>query len=119
VNAMAEFARARIAEESFVAAAAQEADRELEGMGMPIAEPADRFIGEHLALWNPVRMSAEVAAKRAVLDRHGHLLKLRAEHPDDLATAGALLESLRTVGLLVQPWAGQHPDFDPTWRTPE
>ena len=77
-------------------------------------------IGEHVARWDPARVLAEVAAKRAILDRYESYLdqaaRLRRTGERDLATSGALLAMLGAVKLLAQPHA-EHPDFDPAWRT--
>lgn len=81
---------------------------------------------EYIVRWDPARVLAEIAAKRAILDLH----ELVTPHDDDdLAPWRESQPGLQlcrecdwkpfpcpTVRLLAQPYA-DHPDFDPTWRT--
>jgi hypothetical protein len=66
---------------------------------------------EHMARWDPARVLAEVAAKRAVLELHDDPSGLHVCE-DQLADAS----ECRTLRAVAQPYAS-HPDFDPTWRT--
>lgn len=74
----------------------------------------DRTIKEHIARHDPVRVLADVAAKRQVVDRYERAMANRRAHPDDLATAGALLALRGVVQLLASPYV-DHPDFDAAW----
>jgi hypothetical protein len=72
----------------------------------------------HIARWDPARVLAEVAAKRAVLDECAAAIKA-GELQDgttwnDMAVGAEL--AIDVVRLLVQPYADR-PGFDPIWRT--
>jgi hypothetical protein len=122
---LAAYLRARLAEEEQVAAAALEDDRHLEAMGMPIAEPASPEIADHI----PVRMAAEVAAKRAVLALYElSIAETKAERDwafleapmPPMPTRALPLGSTRGLELAVQALAqvfATRDDFDPSWRT--
>ena len=112
-TALIDFLRARLDEDESVAAAALESDRHFEAIGMPIAEPGDAAIAEHLAHWNPVRMAAEVAAKRAIIEQHQ---PANPEDEDQHCLGCADMMPCPTLISLAQPY-DQHPDFDPAWRT--
>ena len=79
---------------------------------------------QHIARWDPARVLAEAAAKRAIIERHESNVRLLAratEHGDDQdrAILGIRVsESYWHVRLAAQPHAG-HPDFDLDWRLPE
>lgn len=64
-------------------------------------DPAD---ADHIARHDPARVLAEVAAKRAIVERYMHL----AEHGD----SG---DARWVLPLLAQPNA-DHPDYDPAWN---
>lgn len=79
------------------------------------------FVARH----DPVRVLAEVAAKRAILDLHATAQTARGREerqpywscptcdpypPMDAPSPG----SCATLRLLVQPYAG-HPEFHPSW----
>ena len=81
---------------------------------------------EHIAYWNPTRILAEIAAKRAILGQATRF----AHHPDwcgrwtglafdedESCTCGGAAEAEREIALIfAQPFA-EHEDFDPAWRT--
>jgi len=71
--------------------------------------------GVHAARHDPARVLREVEATRAVLAEYEHALERRAEHPDDVASAGALLTMVRVMKLLALPYA-EHPDYRKEWR---
>lgn len=60
--------------------------------------------------WDPARVLADVAAKRAIVAKW-HSLAEQADHP----TIGAHCTGVGlTLHLLAQPYSS-HPDFDPAW----
>ncbi len=70
-------------------------------------EEADQL---HIAMWDPVRVLAEVKAKRAVLELHkgGHECSVRDEHGEIDCCHWVLdEEDCTTVLLLAQPYAGR------------
>jgi Family of unknown function (DUF6221) len=102
-----------------------------DGDGVAVVNGSRR--AEHIARWDPARVLAEVAAKRAMLDD----LLAEPHHVDDedeyrscesvwrkvqlpgsgpvTCTCGRDERVLRRVTLMAQPYA-DHPDFDPAWR---
>lgn len=85
---------------------------------------------QHIAAWDPARVLAEVAAKRAILDLHAQMecvncadagrgtgtSCLTCHHGGEAGTPfydGTCL----TVRILAQPFVG-HPDFSEDWRQP-
>jgi uncharacterized protein DUF6221 len=82
----------------------------------PADLPAAMADAQFIARWNPARVLAEVAAKRAILAA----LALREDQADGPGTLAAVTGS-HAVGLriavaaLAQPYA-DHPDFDPAWK---
>lgn len=82
--------------------------------GWMVAREDDRGLmrchAEWIAEWNPARVLAEVAAKRAILDLHQPEL---GQHPD---FCGHDLHQMPcpTLMALAQPYAGR-PGFDPAW----
>lgn len=61
----------------------------------------------HMAEHDPARVLREVEAKRRILERYELAMKNRRAHPDDLASAGALLALHGVVKLLALPYAGR------------
>jgi hypothetical protein len=53
----------------------------------------------------PARVLREIDAKRKLLDRYERAMENRRAHPDDLASAGALLALHGAVKLLALPYA--------------
>jgi hypothetical protein len=75
-------------------------------------------VGDHCARWDPARVIAEVAAKRAILDRYDLALQtLRATPPGwTEGSCAAYRTAMRlTVRCLAQPYR-ERPDFDPAWK---
>lgn len=70
---------------------------------------------EFIADNDPARVLAEVQAKRRIVEGYERKLENRRAHPDDLASAGALLALHGTVKLLALPYA-DHPSYRPEWR---
>jgi len=58
----------------------------------------------------------DIAAKRRILDRYEKALANRKQHPDDLASAGALLALPGAVKDLAQPYAGRD-GWQTEWAT--
>jgi hypothetical protein len=81
------------------------------------AEQADR---DHIARHDPARVLAEVAAKRAILDRYEALLAYAArpydDHPDPSRRAGYLHALQVVIEGLAQPYAGR-PGWREEWAT--
>ena len=73
----------------------------------------DSDVIEHAATWDPSRVLAEVAAKRAILDADP---ASGARTFLDDTTRAALATWERAVLALAQPYA-DHPDFADAWRT--
>jgi hypothetical protein len=77
----------------------------------------DSRVTRYIARWDPARVLAEVAAKRAIVDlcaqwlSYGPIKDWELDRVD-AALVDAAPDLLRQ---LVQPYA-DHPDFDPTWR---
>lgn len=66
---------------------------------------------EHIARYDPARVLAEVAAKRALLKR----LEEDADRcTDDAEWRGASFALDKVLEYLAAPYA-DHPDYDPTW----
>lgn len=80
---------------------------------VPEAWPA----ATHAARHAPARVLAEVLAKRRVVEDYERKLDSRRAHPDDLASAGALLALHGTVKLLAAVYS-DHPDYDPEGWAP-
>jgi hypothetical protein len=77
---------------------------------------------EHIARWDPARVLAEVAAKRAILGIHEPVSLAPKFHPEVrvCARCGTVGEDeidwpCDTVLALALPYA-DHPDYDPAWR---
>lgn len=69
----------------------------------------------HIARHDPARVLAEVDAKRRILDEYGKALDRRKRHPDDLASAGALLTIVHVVKLHALPYA-EREGYRDDWR---
>lgn len=80
---------------------------------VPEAWPA----ATHAARHDPARVLAEIEAKRRVVEDYERKLDSRRAHPDDLASAGALLALHGTVKLLATVYS-DHPDYDPEGWAP-
>lgn len=62
-----------------------------------------------------LRVLAEVDAKRRILDWHDAALANRAAHPDDVASAGWMLATVKVVKLIAGPYADR-PGYEEAWR---
>lgn len=102
------FVRAQLDEDERVARAAQEWTWRPE-LAAEFGSP------EHIARWDPARVLAEVEAKRRILDEYKRALDRRRQHPDDLASIGALLALLSAVKIAAQPYA-RRPGWHEEWR---
>jgi len=60
-------------------------------------------------------MLAEIAAKRAIIEEYERAHERRRAHPDDLASAGALLALLGVIKQLTSVYSDR-PDYNPEWR---
>lgn len=69
----------------------------------------------YIARHDPARVLAEVDAKRQLVDRYERAMENRRAHPEDLATAGALLALHGAVKLLALPYAN-YPGYHEEWR---
>lgn len=74
----------------------------------------------HVARWNPARVVAEVAAKRAILDEHATVTEGREEYcrtcdADRGYAPTGFPMPCPTVRLLALPYAS-NPGFDEAWR---
>lgn len=109
-----------------------EAVRDLACDGVRLTE-LPGFLDEHVARWDPVRVLAECAAKRAIIELHDHDDRECFEMHRGIygpgwpegsyavegnAWAHPSLEMQQgpcpTLRLLAAPYAS-HPDFDPSW----
>jgi hypothetical protein len=75
----------------------------------------DSAAAGHIIRHDPARVLAEVAAKRRILDEYERAFERRRAHPDDMASAGALLALHGAVKLLALPFADR-PGFREEWR---
>lgn len=79
--------------------------------GVPVAGHSWPREMEHIARFDPTRVLADVAAKRAIVaswrDPFGNWTAAQAD--------AARAQKERTLVLLAQPYA-EHPDYDPAWR---
>lgn len=66
----------------------------------------------HIARHDPAAVLADVASKRAILERM--LLSMSDPNPDRLVQARVIC--MPVLELLARPYR-DHPDFDPTWET--
>ena len=78
-----------------------------------VAGSEDVDVIRHAACWDPARVLAEIAAKRAAIDEH--------VVDDDPTGEGVFCNSCdrfdypcRTLRALAQPYSS-HPDYDPEW----
>lgn len=62
----------------------------------------------------PARVLREIDAKRQLLDRYKHAMENRRAHPDDLASAGALLALHGAVKVLALPYS-HRPGYREEW----
>lgn len=91
-----------------------------------VSEVGER-VARHIARYDPARVLAEVASKRAILDEHKHVPAVQQErdhehefgcqtcHADTHCGETMALGWCETVRLLAAPY-DQHPDYDPAWR---
>lgn len=112
---------------------------EIIGLDKPIGAPDDeqpeefrvalaisgRNEAQHIARWDPARVLAEIAAKRALID---HVARYEARrdsewgccHDAEQILAGECPEintgEIKALRLLAAPYAS-HADFDESWRT--
>ncbi|RPE34931.1 DUF6221 family protein [Kitasatospora cineracea] len=84
-----------------------------DGRNLPI--PLKPGLTEHWARHDPARVLAEVDAKRRIIAQYERAREGRRTHPDDLASAGAVLALYGAVKLLALPYA-EHPDYREEWR---
>jgi hypothetical protein len=68
----------------------------------------------HIVDHSPARVLREVEAKRRLVDQYERAMENRRAHPDDLASAGALLALHGAVKLFALPF-DVHPDYRPKW----
>ena len=110
------FLRARLAEDEATARAAFSgqcdpengwgAERSVSGgwtITPHVGNIHEKVQARHVEAWNPARVIAEVAAKRAIIG---------------LCEPWGIPEDIMVLRLLAQPYA-DHPDFAPAWRLPE
>jgi hypothetical protein len=64
----------------------------------------------HIARHDPARVLADVEAKRQLLDDYEQVMDTRRAHPNDPASAGALLALHKAIKRLALPYA-DHPDY--------
>ena len=87
--------------------------------GSPIADDRDGRMSAddltHIARHDPARVLRDVEAKREIVMQYERAHDNRRAHPDDLASAGALLALHGVVHLLALPYA-DHPEFQEEWR---
>ncbi|MEU3851750.1 DUF6221 family protein [Streptomyces sp. NPDC029554] len=72
-------------------------------------------LAAHIARHDPARVLRENDAKRAVVERYERAMENSRAHPDDLASAGALLALHGVVKLIALPYADR-PGFRDEWR---
>lgn len=73
------------------------------------------FTAEHIVRHDPARVLREIDAKRQLIERYERAMENRRAHPDDLASAGALLALHGAVKLLALPYA-EKPGYRAEWR---
>jgi hypothetical protein len=71
--------------------------------------------GDHIARHDPARVLRDVARDRLILDEYRKALDRRAQHPGDVASAGALLALLRVMELLALPYSDR-PGYREEWK---
>lgn len=132
------FLRARLAEEERIALAVDSApwwqgeasapgwDRNLvyvDGCNNRVVHDLTEEEAAHVALWDPHRVLADVAAKQAILDAVFHYeAKIDGEWGDccsaetiaDGRCEYTPVDEIPALLALVQPYDG-HPDFNPAW----
>jgi len=127
------FLRARLDEDEAVARSSADAFRFMQGgdySGVWTCGQKSHYpeVDQHIARWDPVRVLAEVAAKRAVLDLHQLIQRDHMVFDPNDESAVRPIEIIPTddcnacdgwpcptLLALAQPFA-DHPDFDPAWR---
>ncbi len=94
--------------------------------GKPIVHSSQEYDSglslDHIAYWDPARVLADIAAKRALLELHsddgGHdCPEIVSDHPKGRWVYHGWVsrpDVCETVKALIQPFR-DHPDFDPAW----
>lgn len=88
---------------------------ELIGSGMSGGGAHEPEIARHAVAHDPARVLREINAKRQLVERYERAMENRRAHPDDLASAGALLALHGAVKLLALPYADR-PGYREEWR---
>ena len=88
---------------------------EMVGSGMSGGGAHTEEVAAHIAEHDPARVLREIDAKRQLVERYERAMENRRAHPDDLASAGALLALHGAVKLLALPYADR-PGYRNEWR---
>ena len=88
---------------------------EMVGSGMSGGGAHTEEVAAHIAEHDPARVLREIEAKRQLVERYERAMENRRAHPDDLASAGALLALHGAVKLLALPYADR-PGYRDEWR---
>lgn len=107
---LVEFYRARLAEEERLAHAAVHAGLGVDACGEKVTS-TDPDVQDHFATWNPVRVLAEVGAKRAIIE----LVEDQVDTPYGEPEAFLPLDWLAVLKQLALPYAS-HEDYREEWR---
>ncbi|MBX9392248.1 hypothetical protein K4749_01205 [Streptomyces sp. TRM72054] len=75
----------------------------------------DEGVARHIAEHDPARVLREIDAKRQLVERYESAMENRRAHPDDLASAGALLALHGAVKLLALPYSDRS-GYREEWR---
>jgi hypothetical protein len=88
---------------------------EMVGSGMSGGGAHTEEVAAHIAEHDPARVLREIDAKRQLVERYERAMENRRAHPDDLASAGALLALHGAVKLLALPYADRS-GYRDEWR---
>lgn len=96
---------------------ARAADADLSNLTgcVEIEYPEIKADEKHALRHSPARVLREIDAKRQLLARYERAMENRRAHPDDLASAGALLALHGVVKLIALPYEDR-PGFREEWR---
>ena len=111
-------------EDERIARRAGDSFRQIGETGVIVATEGDRAeecasanwggVAEHIVTHDPARVLREIDAKRQLVKRYERAMENRRAHPDDLASAGALLALHGVVKLLALPYADR-PGYLKEW----
>jgi hypothetical protein len=121
---LVQWLRDQLDEDERIARRAGDSFRQIGETGVIVATEGDRAeecasanwagVAEHIVAHDPARVLREIDAKRRIVERYERAMENRRAHPDDLASAGALLALHGAVNLLALPYVDR-PGYREEW----